>query len=99
MPMLRSLFAMLAALLVTSGTPAQMRREQDQALAARRAGQVMPLREIEGRVLPHMRGADYLGPEFDPASNTYRLKFMRGQSVIWLDVDARTGQIVGKSGD
>ena len=98
MPMFRSLLATLALSLVMSAAPAQMRREQDQALAARRAGQVMPLREIEARVLPHMRGADYLGPEFDPASNIYRLKFMRGQSVIWLDVDARNGQIVGKSG-
>ena len=98
MPMVRLLLAAMAAALVMPGAPAQ-RREQDRAWAARRAGQVMPLREIEAKVLPQMRGGEYLGPEFDPNSNIYRLKFMRGQSVIWLDVDARNGQIVGKSGD
>ncbi|NIJ08827.1 hypothetical protein FHS31_002451 [Sphingomonas vulcanisoli] len=99
MLMVRFALAALAASVAVPGAAQQLRRDQDQAWAARRAGQVMPLREIEARVLPRMRGADYLGPEFDPASNTYRLKFMRGQSVIWLDVDARNGQIVGKSGD
>ena len=46
----------------------------------------MPLPKIERRVLPFMDGADYLGPEFN--GETYRLKFMRGGRVIWVDVDA-----------
>jgi uncharacterized membrane protein YkoI len=73
-------------------------RDQDQAFAARRAGQIMPLREIEGRVVPRMAGSDYLGPDFDPGSGVYRLKFMRGGQVIFVDVDGRTGQIVGRTG-
>ncbi len=97
--MLRIAAAALVAMLVAPALQADQRREQDQALAATRSGQVKPLREIEARVLPRMGGADYLGPEFDPASSTYRLKFMRGASVIWIDVDARTGQIVGRSGN
>jgi hypothetical protein len=44
-----------------------------------------------------MRGADYLGPELDYESGRYRLKFMRGADVIWVDVDARTGQVIGQS--
>ncbi|WP_294390760.1 hypothetical protein [uncultured Sphingomonas sp.] len=74
------------------------RRDQDEAFAARRAGQIMPLRQIESRIVPSMRGADYLGPDFDPGSGVYRLKFMRGGSVIFVDVDGRTGQVVGRSG-
>lgn len=58
----------------------------------------MPLRAIEARILPRMQGADYLGPELDFGSERYRLKFMRGGQVIWIDVDARTGQVLGKSG-
>ena len=46
----------------------------------------MPLPMIERRVLPRMGDADYLGPEFN--GRTYRLKFMRGGRVIWIDVDA-----------
>ena len=86
------------ALLVTAPATAQRRRDQDEALAARRAGQIMPLRQIEERVIPRMPGADYLGPEFDAATGIYRLKFMRGGSVIWVDVDGRTGAIRGRSG-
>ena len=38
---------------------------------------------------------DYLGPEFN--GDTYRLKFMHDGRVIWVDVDAQTGRIVGRS--
>ena len=86
------------ALLAAAPAGAQHRRDQDEALAARRAGQVMPLRQIEDRVIPRMPGADYLGPEFDAGTGIYRLKFMRGGSVIWVDVDGRTGAIRGRSG-
>jgi uncharacterized membrane protein YkoI len=74
-------------------------RDQDMAYSQARAGNIRPLPEIERGVLPRMRGSSYLGPEFDPGSATYRLKFMRGGSVIWVDVDARTGAIIGRSGD
>ena len=47
-------------------------------------------------ILPRMRGAEYLGPELDVAEGRYRLKFMRGGDVIWIDVDARTGQVLGQ---
>src|SRR3712207_667212 len=73
-------------------------REQDAALKALRQGRIMPLRAIENRIVPKMRGYDYLGPEFNQDLIRYRLKFIRDGSVVWIDVDARTGQIVGQSG-
>ena len=73
-------------------------RDQDEAFNAREQGRIMPLRAIENRVVPHMRGFDYLGPELHAGSGRYRLKFMRGQQVVWIDVDARTGEIVARSG-
>jgi hypothetical protein len=73
--------------------------EQDAAYQAKRMGDIRPFPEIKKRVTPRMGGAAYLGSEFDDRSGTYRLKYMRGPSVIWVDVDARTGEIVGRSGN
>ncbi len=75
-------------------------REQDVAYKARQQGRIMSLRSIESRVLPRMGDAEYLGPELDGGSGIYRLKFMtRRGRVIWIDVDGRTGAVLGKSGD
>lgn len=68
--------------------------EQGQVRKEARAGNVRPLRDIEGRVLPAMGGAQYLGPEYDPTAFVYRLKFIRDGRVIFVDVDARTGDIL-----
>jgi hypothetical protein len=79
--------------------PFRRRSDQDQAYQARREGSMLPLGQIEDNVVPQMRrrGADYIGAELD--GGRYRLKFMRGPSVIWVDVDGRTGQVVGRAGD
>ncbi len=93
----------LAAVLAGSalgGAPADARprdKEQESAWRATKEGRFLPLRTIEGMIVPRMRGAEYLGPELDPASGRYRLKFMQGGDVIWIDVDARTGQVIGQS--
>jgi uncharacterized membrane protein YkoI len=68
--------------------------EQGKARKELRAGNVRSLREIEQKVLPMMPGAQYLGPEYDPAALAYRLKFIREGRVIFIDVDARTGEIL-----
>jgi hypothetical protein len=72
-------------------------RDQDRAFRATQEGRSMPLPQIERRVIPRMGGADYLGPEL--RGKNLRMKFMDNGRVIWVDVDPRTGQIVGKSGD
>ena len=87
----------LAALAVATPVAADRPRDQDRAFEATREGRSMPLPMIERRVLPFMGGADYPGPEFN--GRTYRLKFMRGGRVIWIDVDAASGRVVGRSGD
>lgn len=70
--------------------------EQGQVRKDMRAGAVRPLREIEGKVLPMMSGMQYLGPEYDPTAMAYRLKFIRDGRVVFVDVDARSGQILGR---
>jgi uncharacterized membrane protein YkoI len=74
-------------------------REQNAARRALQEGRILPLRAIEARIVPRMRGFDYLGPELDTASALYRLKFIRSGQIVWIDVDARTGQIIGHSGN
>jgi hypothetical protein len=71
--------------------------EQGQVRREMRAGNVRSLREIEQRVLPSMPGAQYLGPEYDPAAMAYRLKFIREGRVMFIDVDARSGEIIRQS--
>jgi hypothetical protein len=71
-------------------------RDQDRAYSQKQRGQSMPLPQIERRVLPRMGGADYLGPEM--RGQTLRMKFMDQGKVIWVDVDPRTGRILGQSG-
>ena len=67
--------------------------------APRQAVRVLPVREIERRVIPMMQGAQYLGFDFDPQTAIYTLKFLRNGSVIWVDVDGRTGRIVRRAGN
>jgi len=95
---MRTFILLLAAIAATVPAVGETRpRDQDRAFEATREGRSMPLPMIERRVIPRMGGADYLGPEFN--GSTYRLKFMRGGRVIWIDVEASSGRIVGRSGE
>ena len=95
MRLFRALFPALAAGLIATPAVADPPRDAERAFEATREGRSMPLPRIERRVMPLMPGADYLGPEFN--GQTYRLKFMRNGRVIWVDVDAATGQIKRRS--
>lgn len=97
-----SAFCALAALAVTgSAQPAEAaqhrRGDQQEAFEARRDGRILPLREIEQRIVPAMKDSRYLGFVFDSASAIYTLKFLRNGVVIWVDVDGRTGRIIGRT--
>ncbi len=94
--------ALLAALSSTPVAAQKARRgEQDAAFQATRQGAVHSLRSIENDIVPEMKasGADYIGAEFDEENLSYRLKFMRGSKVIWLDVNGKNGAIIGKAGE
>lgn len=91
--------ALLSAAVVLAGAPAatvwaQAREDQANAREEMRAGRTMSSREIERRIVPQMRGNEYLGFEYDGAASAYRLKFIRDGQVIWVDVDARTARIM-----
>nr|WP_249172003.1 PepSY domain-containing protein [Erythrobacter sp. JK5] len=75
----------------------QNRSDQGEARKEMRAGNQLSLREIERRILPQMRGSEYLGPAYDSTARAYRLKFIRDGRVTYVDVDARTGRIINRS--
>jgi hypothetical protein len=73
------------------------RDEQGGAYRAMQQGQVMSLPEIRRRVSITVPNAQFIGVEVI-GGMIYRLKYMRGSEVIWIDVDARTGRIVARTG-
>jgi len=102
--MIRTLTLSLAsAILLTAGAPALARgerdREQDNLRAAAAQGQVIPLNKLiaEVRSRPPYDDMTYLGgPQFDASRMVYALKFMDGNQVVVVYVDARSGRIVGR---
>jgi uncharacterized membrane protein YkoI len=89
------LFAALVAALLITAFPAEARRgEQSDVREDVQSGKVKSLRQIEASVIPRMRGMQYLGPEYDPGPQVYRLKFLDVDRVIFVDVDARTGGVL-----
>src|SRR3546814_1137002 len=60
-------------------------------------GQVMPFSITKRRVEREMDGANYLGSEFDNRRGEYRLKYMREGRVVWVDVDGRSGDKIGRA--
>lgn len=96
----RSVIAGLSAIAAVfamnpSAYAGSQRDEQDAARRAMLDGQVMPFSLIKRRVDAAMGGATYLGSEFNPSSNRYRLKYVKDGKVVWVDADGRTGDIIG----
>lgn len=87
----------IAAIAYPAAAQDQPRGDQGEARREAQAGTQLSLREIERRILPQMQGAEYLGPAYDSTARAYRLKFIRDGRVTYVDVDARTGRIIGRS--
>ncbi len=89
---------LLIPLVLACAAPATAQRsgasrgEQDTAYRAMNQGAILPLAQIRARI--SVPGAQFIGVEFD--GRIYRLKFMRGSEMIWIDVDARTGRVIGR---
>jgi uncharacterized membrane protein YkoI len=96
--MKQAILLLLAAALGSASVsaPVYARKGDDQGKAREQmnSGKVLSLREIEGRVVPRMRGMEYLGPEYDGNAQVYRLKFIDSGRVIFVDVDARSGSVL-----
>lgn len=93
--LIAGLGAIAALLALNPAAQAGQRGEQDAARRAMLDGQTMPFSLIKRRVDAAMNGATYLGAEFNPSSNHYRLKYVKDGKVVWVDADGRTGDITG----
>jgi hypothetical protein len=91
-PLLLILLALASATPATAQRTGAARGEQDAAYRAMNQGAILPLAQIRARI--SVPGAQFIGVEFD--GRIYRLKFMRGSEMIWIDVDARTGRVIGR---
>ena len=101
---MKTTFALLAAAAAAAlaasvgAVPAhaqQGRGDQQSARAEMQAGRILPIRDIERRIIPRMeRGDEYIGFEYDATAQAYRLKFIRSGRMIWVDVDAQTARIL-----
>ena len=98
---MKRVFVMFVLALVSSSAAPAVASDpagdQGQVRKERRAGNVQSLRDIERKVLPKMSGMQYLGPEYDPIAMAYRLKFIDGRRLYFVDVDARSGRIISTS--
>lgn len=92
----RLLLASLAVAMPLTATAAPRRDAQGEVRRDTREGKVFSLPDIERRILPTMPGMEYLGPEYDPAAMAYRLKFIRNGRVVFVDIDARSGQVINQ---
>ena len=95
---MRFIFLLAAAGLAATPALADARgpqrdRDQNAAYEQMQRGRVLSLPEIRARI--RVPGAEYIGAEV-LAPGVYRLKFMRGTDVIWIDVEARTGRIINR---
>ncbi|UVO51968.1 hypothetical protein M0208_16155 [Sphingomonas sp. SUN019] len=92
-----TMFAALSLIALAAAAPVDQRRDGLAATQARREG-VMKIREVERRIIPTMGDAQYLGFDLEMPSGVYTLKFLRDGNVIWVEVDGRSGQVIGRSG-
>ncbi|QNE32152.1 hypothetical protein F1C10_09490 [Sphingomonas sp. NBWT7] len=89
---------LLLAVSPAAAQPGDGQRDGVAAWRALREGRILSIREIEKRVVPTMKDAQYIGFDFEMPSAVYTLKFLRDGTVIWVDVDGRSGQVIGRTG-
>jgi hypothetical protein len=83
--------ALVGLIAAASPTAAQPPRDVESAARAVRQGDILPLNVIRQRV--QIDGAAFIGADLI-GSGVYRLRFMRGPNVMFVDVDARTGRML-----
>ena len=81
---------------VTVNGQSRSNPEQERAYRGVREGNILPLPVIRERI--RIPGAQFIGADLIAGGTRYRLRYMRGPNVLWVEVDARTGQVLGGAG-
>ena len=96
-PIVAGALVLSAPLVLPSQSMAAERQSEQKAARNNvKSGGAMRIRDIEARVVPKMKGMKYIGFTYYPVENVYRLRFMRGAQAVDVEVDARTGRIIGE---
>jgi|TARA_R100000501_G_scaffold17919_1_gene34812 uncharacterized membrane protein YkoI len=93
MAVLSILIAFGVSLAAFGGQAMEQVSDQDAARAGAQAGRLMNFGELRDRVGARV-GGRFLGCDCNPDAARYRMRFMRGNQVIEVDVDARNGDIL-----
>lgn len=76
--------------------------DQDRAYEARQKSNFMALHQIESLVVPRLQdeGATYLrgSAMLEPDRPVYRMRFQRQTRVFVIEIDARNGREIGRTG-
>ncbi|MBB5684442.1 hypothetical protein [Sphingobium boeckii] len=76
--------------------------DQDRAYEARQKSNLMALHQIESMVVPRLReeGATYLrgSAMLEPDRPVYRMRFQQQTKVFVIEIDARNGREIGRTG-
>ena len=76
--------------------------DQDRAYEALQKSNLIPLHKLESMVVPRLQdeGATYLrgSATLEPDRPVYRMRFQRQTRVFVIEVDARNGREIGRSG-
>ncbi len=75
-------------------------KDQDHLRQAAAEGQVIPLKRLIDNVrsrAPYNEMTYLGGPQYDASTMRYGLKFLDGNQVVIVYVDARTGRILGRN--
>ena len=92
---------MMAVVPATADAGAR-KQDQDKAYEARQKNNLLALHQIEAIVVERMEeeGATYLrgSAMLDPERPIYRMRFQRSTRVFVIEVDARNGREIARSG-
>jgi hypothetical protein len=92
----RAVLSLVALLLAGFGTQARALQREHIPMAREIArGELVPIAPVIARLRGRMHGHRYIGVEYIPEARRYRVKFIRSRDVVWIDIDARTGRIIG----
>ncbi len=89
------LLACASILILPDAAHADGRRDNQKNMRAQMAsGEIKSRTEIEANIIPKMQDMRYLGFSYDADKLVYIFRFIKGERVVDIFVDARSGAIL-----
>jgi len=95
-------FGLMLAVVPVTAEAGSRKQDQDMAYQARQKNNLLALHQIEAIVVPRLEdeGATYLrgSAMLDPDRPVYLMRFQRSTRVFVIEVDARNGREIARTG-